>query len=1033
MVEASLLFVRSVVEESVNANADNFKCSRFVLQNVSRYKVIPCGSIFVGGAATNTIDETDNVSRKNLNSIVGMSSPRSIGGSVREGTRVVLREITASLQNSPPMPPPRCKSGNDGSLQKTAEHEVKVRFAREFADVGSITYSAPESLSSASSFQSLSSSLSTKSSSGICPDSVPQSPNEVADVSYTNSSIPGVEDLILGCADIHLSSEDSYNALQISHELSPDQTFASATDDGPITDITRDIINDISSENPENVPQIVADSPPRSCSPLKRTQDIQDQPIPVVHNAVETEEPTERPVSPNRSNVDLTSNSQNCSPTNVEELLLPHSIVEDSNLNPTIYLSTSKEELKDSQPEEHPLLENTRIEIESLIVEDIPFSIADSATSVSVLVDHVEEPPLPTISTTSLLNLTDCVKLSESDTQEVRDNVKSPLIRSSSPLNDTYEALIVPFQDALKSPGQEIEDKHSGQAESISPSFYNVTNDGESCIVLLNEASFLIPKTPETEENLETDIHKEIESSIILLNDIIPQTPEIEENLETNIHKEIESNNTSNNVKLSPKVESQEADVSLLVRTEVDDNKSDGFLDSKGTDVLDESDLINVVKEIQIEKKEEESFEERLDRTLTFEDTSLNTETVQEIEQYTEFKPQRQSTTLALPTKQPNFDELKSAAEQVADDIFKTTLEFSEESDGFISATSEIFQDPTSFDFLINHGNAKTTNRLRTESLYVKFDPLVANISMLPQGNTSPINEEQNGKTESTPPSINTPKRNPAIAAIDRLLFYSPLSTSMTQKTEEPREKISTEEPKSDTPLVNDINMSKELELVRATVLQLEEELEKQKKEYEAELERQKNSFQEKINKVQAQMAQEVKSKLQMTVVVEEYEKSISRLLTERERDRTNFEQEKAKLQEELQTTNVHLANTEAAFNDVHQKYERLKGVVSAYKNNETVLKESIQENMETIKSLEMRYDQLKNHAMIQLEKANFELDAIRKQHEDETVKLHAMVRKAELKSNSLAELVEQKTKENKELTQILDEVIARVGHQNAE
>lgn len=57
----------------------------------------------------------------------------------------------------------------------------------------------------------------------------------------------------------------------------------------------------------------------------------------------------------------------------------------------------------------------------------------------------------------------------------------------------------------------------------------------------------------------------------------------------------------------------------------------------------------------------------------------------------------------------------------------------------------------------------------------------------------------------------------------------------------------------------------------------------------------------------------------------------------------------------------------------------------------------------------------------------------IRKQHEAETVKLHAMVRKAELKSNSLAEIVEQKTKENKELTQILDELIARVGRQNAE
>ena len=74
------------------------------------------------------------------------------------------------------------------------------------------------------------------------------------------------------------------------------------------------------------------------------------------------------------------------------------------------------------------------------------------------------------------------------------------------------------------------------------------------------------------------------------------------------------------------------------------------------------------------------------------------------------------------------------------------------------------------------------------------------------------------------------------------------------------------------------------------------------------------------------------------------------------------------KLQEELQATNVHLSNTEAAFNDVHQKYERLKGFVSAYKSNET-LKESIRENLETIKGLEMRYDQLKTHAKTEFEK----------------------------------------------------------------
>jgi len=61
---------------------------------------------------------------------------------------------------------------------------------------------------------------------------------------------------------------------------------------------------------------------------------------------------------------------------------------------------------------------------------------------------------------------------------------------------------------------------------------------------------------------------------------------------------------------------------------------------------------------------------------------------------------------------------------------------------------------------------------------------------MLPQGNTQPINEEQNGKNESSPPNIGTPKCNPAIAAIDRLLFYSPLPSGAMQKLEETQEKI---------------------------------------------------------------------------------------------------------------------------------------------------------------------------------------------------------------------------------------------------
>lgn len=90
---------------------------------------------------------------------------------------------------------------------------------------------------------------------------------------------------------------------------------------------------------------------------------------------------------------------------------------------------------------------------------------------------------------------------------------------------------------------------------------------------------------------------------------------------------------------------------------------------------------------------------------------------------------------------------------------------------------------------MLARSNSKRTDRLRAESLYVKFDPLISNTSMLPQGNVPPINEEQNGKSESPLPDVGTPKRNPAIAAIDRLLFYSPLPSGTVQKLEEAQEK----------------------------------------------------------------------------------------------------------------------------------------------------------------------------------------------------------------------------------------------------
>lgn len=61
--------------------------------------------------------------------------------------------------------------------------------------------------------------------------------------------------------------------------------------------------------------------------------------------------------------------------------------------------------------------------------------------------------------------------------------------------------------------------------------------------------------------------------------------------------------------------------------------------------------------------------------------------------------------------------------------------------------------------------------------------------------------------------------------------------------------------------------------------------------------------------------------------------------------------------------------------------------------------------------------------------RANHELDSIRRSHQAEISKLKAMLKKAELRATSLEESLEQKTKENQELTAICDELINKVGN----
>lgn len=122
------------------------------------------------------------------------------------------------------------------------------------------------------------------------------------------------------------------------------------------------------------------------------------------------------------------------------------------------------------------------------------------------------------------------------------------------------------------------------------------------------------------------------------------------------------------------------------------------------------------------------------------------------------------------------------------------------------------------------------------------------------------------------------------------------------------------------------------------------------------------------------------------------------------------------------------LQNVEAAFADVHRKYERTKQVVEGFKKNEEQLKAYIEEYKNKLTRQDQKYQLLKEHAEEKLEEANKEIDNISRSQEAEVAKLTALLQKTEMKAKSLELTVDQKVKENEELTAICDELIAKVG-----
>merc|ERR1712179_179259 len=183
------------------------------------------------------------------------------------------------------------------------------------------------------------------------------------------------------------------------------------------------------------------------------------------------------------------------------------------------------------------------------------------------------------------------------------------------------------------------------------------------------------------------------------------------------------------------------------------------------------------------------------------------------------------------------------------------------------------------------------------------------------------------------------------------------------------------------------------------------------------------------IEKMRWEVATSEESNTKMLGIVGDFETTIGQLINEKERENVACQIEREKAEEERNQILSDLPDVKRAFKDLHKKYERTKEVINALKSNEDNLKANVTDLSTRFKKGEERYDLLKTHAETKLEEANKKLGEVKHSKAAEIAKLTALLRKAEMGVSSLEKQVDQKNRENKELTTICDELIAKVGN----
>lgn len=350
-------------------------------------------------------------------------------------------------------------------------------------------------------------------------------------------------------------------------------------------------------------------------------------------------------------------------------------------------------------------------------------------------------------------------------------------------------------------------------------------------------------------------------------------------------------------------------------------------------------------------------------------------------------------------------------------------------------------------DFLEKMGQSNDfhASALARQSLYVKFDPLMKDlkqkpIGTLPESALPPaILEGEDLLMMSTPSPKKTsapaPERVKEVSGtqetgVDKLLSYSPSRDDVDTQDDsaaatevDGKDDLSLSLKAEDEGIVQPLRYSQaDLEAAIETKTRIAlEQCNKEWKKKMAEHNKQMQEMAEQIKSLE-------KSNAEMRALTAEYEKAMQQLMGDITETKSSSDDKVQVLQREKDQALEDLSSVENAFSDLHKRYEKLKGTVQGYKKNEDILKKCVEDHQAQLKKQEQKYQTLKGHAEDKIRIANEEIDKMKKSYGAEISGLQASYKREQLKVASLERTVEEKTKENTELTNICDELISKVG-----